>query len=256
MRELRPIGVLDSGFGGLSTVEAIQELLPQEGIIYFGDNAFAPYGKRSEELVRERVVKIIDFLLSEKAKLVVIACNTATVVGIDYYRERFPSVPIVGLVPVVKTAAAEAKNGKFVILATSRTVESSYQRQLIERFAGGCEVHQIEADQIVEMIERGDLKAAERLAKNLLKKEAGGGVLVLGCTHFVFLKEFLMKEGWQVLDSGGAVARQVKRILENNRILGKGQTVKYFTSGEAEKFREIAEKLLKRKITNIEQKVL
>ncbi len=207
MSDNRPIGILDSGFGGLTVLAAIQGLLPNEAIVYFGDNAFAPYGLRSPEEIRKRVGKIIEFLLSQESKLIVVACNTATVVGIEFFRKKFPKVPIVGLVPVVKTAAEKSKKGDFILLATSQTIESNYQKTLLRNFASHCQVSQIKADSLVELVEEGNIEEAENLVTDLLKERTGTELLVLGCTHFVFLKDFLTRKGWDVLDSGGAVVR-------------------------------------------------
>ncbi|HEY4694959.1 MAG TPA: glutamate racemase [Candidatus Nanoarchaeia archaeon] len=252
----RPIGILDSGFGGLSILASVKEILPKEAIIYFGDSAFAPYGEKEPELIRTRVLKIINFLKKNNVKLVVVACNTATVVGIDYYRSKSPSLPIVGVVPVVKRAASVAKNKRIALLATAKTIASPYQGILIRKFARGFEVKQVAADSLVKELENGQLEQAKKDVVEIVRKEALNSfdTLVLGCTHFVFLKKALTEAfpNLSILDSSEAVARQVKRILENNRALGEGKFEKFFTSGETGKFREGTEKLLERKISQVE----
>src|SRR3989344_838057 len=114
----KPIGILDSGFGGLSIYQSIRELLPHESTIYVGDHAHIPYSTKTPSLIKRRVGKIIHFLLRKGAKLIVIACNPATVAGIDEYRKEFPGVPIVGVVPVVKTAAEVSGKKSFAVLST------------------------------------------------------------------------------------------------------------------------------------------
>ena len=126
-----PIGIFDSGSGGLSIYQSVAALLPRESVVYLGDHAYLPYGDKSTDFIKKRGVQCIDFLVSQKAKLIVVACNTATVAGIEYFRTVFPDIPIVGVVPVVKTAAAVSETKYFVVLSTPFTAGSTYQKELI-----------------------------------------------------------------------------------------------------------------------------
>ncbi|MEX0621733.1 MAG: glutamate racemase [Candidatus Woykebacteria bacterium] len=251
----RPIGILDSGFGGLSIFLAVRSQMPTEPILYFGDSKFAPYGKKDPSFIKERVEKIINFLIGQEAKLIVVACNTATVTGIDYYRQNFPSVPIVGVVPVLKTAGKMTKSNKIAILETTTTARSSYQTNLINKFAANCKVVSVACDDLVVKLENGDLEVAGKALENHLQKGnlKDVDVLVLGCTHFVFLRKFTQNSSWRVLDSGEAVARQVKRIIENNKIAGFGRESIFFTSGDEKAFAKIAGFLIKSEIKNCQR---
>jgi len=135
-----PIGIIDSGSGGLSIWKEITLLLPGESTVYIGDHAHLPYSEKTTEFIRNRVFKLIQYLVTIRAKLVVIACNTATVAGIDWYREQFPDIPIIGVVPVIKTAVEVTKTKHIAVLSTVYTANSSYQQKLISIYASKCRV--------------------------------------------------------------------------------------------------------------------
>lgn len=247
----QPIGVLDSGVGGLTVLAEIRKQLPFESTLYIGDSLNAPYGKRSPEEIRLLASKMIQFLISRKAKLIVIACNTITVNGIDILRQKFPNIPIVGTVPVVKTAAEKTKNKKIGILVTEATAKSSYNKALIDKFASFCDVAIVGTNKLVPLIEAEKNKELPKVIASELAvfKEKGVDVVVLGSTHFPILRRqitnFLGSEV-KLLDSGGAVARQVGRILMNNKILStKNKAVHgIFTTGKIEPFTQVAKKVL------------
>lgn len=259
--DTRPIGILDSGFGGLSVWKEIKEQLPKENIIYFADSNNFPYGGKTPEQVRYLVTKVIEFLIKNNTKIIVIACNTATTAGIDYYRGFFKSIPIVGVVPVIKTAAKETKTGKVGILATPSTIETDYYKNLINTWGQGIEVTSVGVLNLAELVEEGKVhspEAADILKKNLSPlKEKGVDCLCLGCTHYSFLKEQIkeiMGKDCLVLDSAGAVARQVGRVLSQEDLFGNETSpfYQFYTSGERTHFKEITQKLLN--IGNIEVK--
>lgn len=252
-----PIGVFDSGSGGLSVVQAIQTLLPQESIVYLGDHAFSPYGNKSKEFIKERAIKIIEYLLTQKAKIIVVACNTATVAGIDYYREKFPNVPIVGVVPVVKTAAERTKTKDFVVLSTEFTANSEYQKKLVHEWAQGCTVQNLGSAVLVPLIEEGKtdtnevLGELQRLFDPL--KETPYDIVVLGCTHFPFIRKairMVVKPTVEILDSSEAIARQVERILRQNNTLAQndGQQ-KFLTTGEENIIAGVYKQLVNKEIS-------
>jgi len=252
------IGILDSGSGGLSIFASVHELLPHESLIYLGDHSYIPYGNRSADFVNARVVAIIKFLLSRDVKLVVVACNTATVAGITYYRSRFPDIPIVGVVPVIKTAAEITKTKHFLVLSTSYTAKSHYQKELIHKFAPHCTVANVGSPRLVTLMEHNDIGSREVMdeLRHLLgsfdpKKH---DVIVLGCTHYPFLRDkirAIVGEGVHILDSGDAVARQVARILENrNELYGNKHmsTQQFFTTGEARSVSTVLSRLMKKDV--------
>jgi len=254
-----PIGILDSGSGGLSIWKEISSFLPYESIISLGDHGYMPYSNKTTEYIRDRVCRIIQFLCEKNTKLIVVACNTATVAGIEFYRKKFPRISIVGVVPVIKTAVQISKKQRIAVLSTKYTAQSIYQKKLIQQFAMGCEVEVIGSTRLVSLIEKGDLLSYEigrELHKLLLSiSEKNIDVLVLGCTHYPFVRDrirAIVGESMAILDSGGAVARQVKRILEHNNALANAGTPVYqfFTTDDQEKARRVASVLLQlQKIT-------
>lgn len=236
-----PIGILDSGLGGLTIWREIRRAIPQESTIYIGDHAHLPYSGKSVAFIRERVKRLITFLLEKNAKLIVVACNTATVAGIDAYRTRFPDVPIIGVVPVVKTAAAMSKTKRVAVLSTPHTAASRYQKRLIETFANGCTVKNIGVPDLAALIEKGAID--ERVYTILYRFLSplnihGVDIIALGCTHYLFVKDAIQRiAGIQVMviDSGGAVARHTSRILAANKLRshgGKPYTIFYTTGNE------------------------
>jgi glutamate racemase len=249
----RPIGIYDSGVGGLSIFQEIRQLLPSEGIIYFGDSGHCPYGTKSSAVVRKLSVRSVKFLINQNVKLVVVACNTVTVTAIDYLRETF-SLPLVGMVPVVKTAAETTKNGKIGILCTPLTAKSQYQKDLIGKFAKGLDVYVKSAPEWVNLVESGKIegvKIRESLRENLdflVKK--GVDTIALGCSHYPYLRkeiEGIIGPDISLLDSGGAVARRVRTVLVNNDQLAEENhcpVFKYFTTGDPKQFKKVTEKLV------------
>lgn len=249
----QPIGILDSGVGGLSIWREIVRELPNESTIYLADSANCPYGEKSEQEVYRLTKKIMDFLVQKNVKLIVIACNTATVSCLDKLRQDFKNLPIVGTVPVVKTAAEKSKTKKIGILSTILTSQSEYHKNLIKTFANDCEVVNIGTDNLVPLIEKGDidsLNVKKTLQEDLRPfKESRIDALALGCSHFPFLKKEIQKilgPDVQVLDSGGAIARQVKRVLTNNNALSLQEKPAYrlYTTGDLGSYKKVVKKIL------------
>jgi len=251
-----PIGIIDSGSGGLSIWKEITLLLPGESTVYIGDHAHLPYSEKTTEFIRNRVFKLIQYLVTIRAKLVVIACNTATVAGIDWYREQFPDIPIIGVVPVIKTAVEVTKTKHIAVLSTVYTANSSYQQKLISIYASKCRVEIFSNSHLVELIEspRDTTKIIQKELQSILKlHNTPIDTLVLGCTHFPFIDhEIRLTVGpnVQILDSGGAVARHVQRILIHNAIQSsssKGNHI-FYTTGNCLNVAKTFKKLLKRTI--------
>lgn len=252
-----PIGIFDSGSGGLSIYQSISSLLPHESIVYLGDHIHLPYGDKSTDFIKKRVVECLKFLISQKVKLIVVACNTATVAGIDYFRTILPDIPIVGVVPVVKTAAEISKTKHFVVLSTKFTSKSDYQKELIKKWAPDCTVYSIGSSQLVSLIEKGLLCGSEiehelKIIFHTLK--AGSfDIVVLGCTHYPFVKPALraiVGNAVDIIDSGGAVARQVQRILTNRKDFAQDAhaSVQFFTTGDRKTITDVFTRLLGKKV--------
>lgn len=251
-----PIGIIDSGSGGLSIWKEITRLLSNESTLYVGDHENLPYSDKSTEFIRGRVVKLIHFLITKHVKLIVIACNTATVAGIDWYREQFPDIPIIGVVPVIKTAAETSRTKNILVLSTMYTSKSVYQQKLINDFAPHCRVQSVGSSCLVQLIEspKKNTRIIQKELQSLLKTYTPSiDTLVLGCTHFPFVSNqihlFLGSEV-TILDSGPAVARQVQRILIHNTIqssASKGNHI-FYTTGNCSDVSKTFKKLLKRTI--------
>lgn len=235
-----PIGILDSGVGGLTVLQAIRKELPRESIIAIADSGNAPYGGRSVDFITDQAEWMVEFLLEKKAKLIVIACNTITVTSLEKLRKKYPAVPIVGVVPVIKTAVEMTRNKRIGVLSTTTTAQSLYQKKLIESFASGCHVFNYGTDALVPLIEAGELASGQvssvlhtTLAPFIKEKI---DILALGCTHFPLVRtqiKSILGNRVQVLDSGGAVARQVKRVsTENNLLSQKKPEYSLYTAGD------------------------
>jgi glutamate racemase len=229
------IGVLDSGNGGITVTKEIISILPQESIIYIGDAINIPYGKKTSKEIYYLTRKMIAFLLEKKVKLIVIACNTITVSAINKLRRDFPSVPIVGTVPIVKKAAYISKNKRIGILSTTRTANSAYQKKLIKTYTESFNVLNLGTDRLVPLIENG-LIETNKMNSVLIQilqrfQENKIDTLVLGCTHYPFLRkkiESIIGANVEILDSGAPIGRQVKKILENNKLLADSNKPEYF----------------------------
>ncbi len=218
-----PVAFLDSGVGGLPYVARVRELLPGERYVYVVDRENFPYGEKSAEQVIAAISSVAERLIHrERPRLVVVACNTASVVALDALRSRFP-VPFVGVVPAVKPAAALSRRRRVGVLATRRTVEGDYLRSLIREHASGCRVVSLPAAGLVEFVEQ-DLHRStpeEKMARAEVEVDRFRGeridALVLGCTHFLHLepefRSLLDEEGIALVDSRDGVARQVQRLL-------------------------------------------
>lgn len=216
----RPIGVFDSGVGGLSVLREIRRALPAEALCYVADSAHAPYGERSVDYIEARSRHIIGFLQAQGAKAVVVACNTVTGLVIEHLRAAFPKLPLIAIEPAVKPAAQSTRSGVIGLLATRQTVASPGLRRLLQLHASGKQVLLQACPGWVERVERGELSGAETEAavahyvRPLL--EQGADTLVLGCTHYPFLAPLIRRlagPSVQVLDPAPAVARELARRL-------------------------------------------
>ncbi len=156
-----PIGIFDSGVGGLSVLRAIRAQMPEESVIYFGDQGHIPYGPRPMEQIRDFSEAITNFLLEHDAKIIVVACNTASAAALKYLREKFPHVQFVGMEPAVKPAAETTQTGRVGVLATPATFQGALYASVVERFANGVELFQNTCSGLVQQIEQGNLDGGE-----------------------------------------------------------------------------------------------
>jgi glutamate racemase len=236
-----PVGVFDSGVGGLSVLREIRALLPAESLLYVADSGHVPYGEKTPEFIRERCRTIAGFLLGQGAKALVLACNTATVAGIAELRELYPQVPIIGMEPAVKPAAAATRSGVVGVLATTGTLKSAKFAALLDRFASDVRVVTQPCPGLVERIEAGELQGA--VTRELLQGfvapllAEGCDTLILGCTHYPFIKPLLrelLPVSVSLIDTGAAVARQLQRRLDEHCLLADGpaQTGRFWSSGD------------------------
>lgn len=242
-----PIGLFDSGVGGLSIVREVRQLLPHEDLVFVADQAHVPYGPRPLAQVRSFSAGITDFLLTEGARAVVVACNTASAAALHALRERFPQVPFIGMEPAVKPAVRASRSGVVGVLATPATFQGELFASVVERFAAGVRVLQRTVPGLVERVEAGDLdgEATRRLLQTAVESllSQGADTIVLACTHYPFvipLLRSLVGDSVQVIDPSPAIARQVKRVLEEQgtaRTAGEGGDTVIYTSGEPARLR-------------------
>jgi glutamate racemase len=249
-----PVGIFDSGVGGISVLRAIREQMPQERVIYFGDQGHIPYGPRPMQQIRDFSEAITKFLLEKDAKIIVVACNTASAAALKYLREKFPDVQFVGMEPAVKPAAEHTQTGRVGVLATPATFQGALYASVVERFANGVELYQDTCPGLVQQIEQGYLDGAatrrilEEALFPLLKKNID--TVVLGCTHYPFvipLIQEIVGEGVRVIDPAPAVAKQTMRLLEaeekRNHAVSKG-AIRFYTSGPTESLKSMLPILL------------
>jgi glutamate racemase len=219
------IGVMDSGVGGLTVLQHIHRLLPHEHLNYVADSQYAPYGSLSPESITDRCFTIADFLIEQNVKALVVACNTATAASIQLMRAKY-ALPIIGMEPAVKPAALASKNGIIGILATVGTLKSAQFAALLTNYGQDIQVHTQGCIGLVECIERGEIHTAS--TKALIAEycvpllEAGADTIVLGCTHYPFVREVIqgvVGEGVTVIDTGEAVAKHLQATLEVQSLL-------------------------------------
>jgi glutamate racemase len=221
-----PVGIFDSGVGGLSVLRHIRAQLPNEHLLYFADSGFAPYGDKPERAVTERVLAVGTFLAEQGVKALVVACNTATVAAIKLLRERFPQMPIVGVEPGLKPGAAASRNGIVGVLATDRTLAGDKFLLLRDQIAGETKTRFLlqPCVGLADQIELGELDSDDTtamLARYIVPLLAqGADTLVLGCTHYPLVRASIERVIAQaterevtLIDTGDAVARQLARLL-------------------------------------------
>jgi len=248
-----PIGVFDSGIGGLTVLKKIIEILPNEKYIYYADTDNVPYGTKPKEEVKEYINNAIDFLVAKDVKAIVVACNTATSIAVKELREKY-TIPIIGIEPAAKPAVENRGNKKVLIMATPTTIKEEKLKYLLESLNAEEYVELLPMPKLVEFAEDKEFESDN--VKEYIKEQVKElnledySELVLGCTHFPFFKDILSKifpRSIQIIDGSKGVANRLKNILEENNILGNNQLeIEYYYSGKLAENKEELNELLNR----------
>ncbi|MFO1206167.1 MAG: glutamate racemase [Burkholderiales bacterium] len=253
MPHSQPIGVFDSGVGGLSVLREIVRQLPHEDTVYFADQAHVPYGPRPQEQIRHFCDTITRFLIEHGCKAIVVACNTASAAALKHLRETFPTLPSVGMEPAVKPAALTTKSGVVGIMATPATFQGKLFQATAGRYASGIRLVNQVCDGLADRVETGDFDSEETAA--LLRRyvqpilDAGADTIVLACTHYPFLLEPIRRIAGpevNVIDPAPAIARYLQRVLEQRGLLGApGRAARrvFYTTGAAGPYQHALERL-------------
>lgn len=252
-----PIGVFDSGAGGLTILAALRAELPHEDFVYLGDTAHCPYGVRSDEEVTALTLEACRFLMAREVKLIVVACNTASQASLTTLRATLTNLPFVGVVPAVKPAARLTRKGRIGIAATNQAAKALYLRQLIDEFAEGIKAFAVGCPDLVTLVERGqfDGPEVEAIVSQALQPVLAEciDVLVLGCTHFPVLRTVIERVAGpnvQVIDSSRAIARRTQVVLQDEELLAppalrqSGGRLEIWSSGDPETFSAVATQIL------------
>lgn len=244
-----PIGLFDSGIGGLSILKASITYLPQTDFIYIADSANCPWGEKSNDFIKQRASELTEFLISKGASVIVVACNSASVNAIEYLRDRFSDIPFVGVEPGIKPALMNTKTGTVAVLATRATSRGDKFLTTMNQFGKNRRVLTITAPRLVNWVEEGvDLGFCRiALLEEILDPviTSGADQLALGCTHFPFLKHCISKclpESIHIIDTSDAVARQIRVVAEDTMNTHENAKLSFYTSGNSKR----ADKLISR----------
>lgn len=260
---LRPIGVFDSGIGGLTVVKELTKLLPNERIIYFGDTARVPYGNKSKETIIHYSLQIAYFLLKKKIKMLVVACNSASSVSLPTLSRHF-HIPIIGVIePGARAAIGTSGSKRIGVIGTLGTVTSNSYKKALKRIEPGVKVVQQPCSLFVPLAEDGwqNTNIAQDISNEYLKNFRGKGIdtLILGCTHYPILKNTIQKSVGnkvKLIDSGIETAREVKKILEKKELLNKSRPSPrshsiFYVSDFPHKFREVSQRFLGKELNYV-----
>lgn len=252
----RPIGVFDSGLGGISVLRELYQIMPNEDYIFFGDSKNAPYGTKSVEQVCNLSEKIVQDLIKRDVKAIVIACNTATSAAASYLRQEYPDLPIVGLEPAVKPAVLHRSDSRVLVMATPLTLKEEKFNKLMQRFTDQAEIIKLPAPKLVEFVEKGELSSPELfvyLEEILAPYKQKVDAVVLGCTHFPFAKEAIQTvigSDVYIVDGGAGAARELRHLLELNGLRRKTLTQGKITFENSKKTKaelELSQRLMESK---------
>lgn len=223
----QPIGFMDSGLGGLSVLREAIKIMPYEDFIYYGDSANAPYGVKETELIRKLTFDVVDKLMNCGIKGLAVACNTATGAAVKQLRIKYPDLPIVGIEPAIKPAAVNSRGGRVLVMATPMTIKQEKFKRLLQKYEDMCEIIPIGCDGLMEFVEKGNLEGeflAEYFHKYLTPYISDNTeTIVLGCTHYPFLKPYLQKylenSNIQIIDGSKGTSMELKRRLSQKGLL-------------------------------------
>jgi glutamate racemase len=250
-----PVGIFDSGLGGLSVLRAVRAQLPGESLIYVADSLYAPYGERDDDFIADRTLAIGEWLVRQGAKALVVACNTATAQSIALVREKLP-IPLVGVEPGIKPAALQSNTRIAGVLATQVTLRSARFQTLLERYAADCRFICQPGHGLVQAVERCDVGSAElrALLHGYLQPmlDAGADTLVLGCTHYPFLDATIrdiVSERLALIDTSVAIARQLGRVLDQHGMAASAlptgaASPRFYSTGDGTHLRQLVASLL------------
>jgi glutamate racemase len=238
------IGIFDSGVGGISIYQYLVENIPYTKFIYFSDQGHFPYGEKSESQIQQYTKEITEFLISQGSHLVVVACNSATISAIQYLRSHF-SIPFIGTVPAIKPAALITKTGKIAVLLTHAASNGCAYQELVSHFTEGVKVFSIQIPKVVHLVENNlmQLPDSEEYFYRILDdlEKMGIDTLVLGCTHFIFLRQLIQDhygDRFFVMDPAMGVTKQTKKIYEALAVPNEPEDSQFFTSGNPEKMED------------------
>jgi glutamate racemase len=250
-----PVGIFDSGLGGLSVLRAIRAQLPDEALLYVADSLYAPYGERDDDFITDRTFAICEWLVKQGAKALVVACNTATAQSIAQVREKL-TIPLVGVEPGVKPAALQSKTRVAGLLATQVTLRSARFQGLLERYAADCRFLCQPGHGLVQAVERCDIGSTElrALLRDYLQPmlDAGADTLVLGCTHYPFLDAAIrdiVGDRLTLIDTSVAIARQLERVLDQHGLCATPHDTgavppRFYSTGDGSHQQQLAATLL------------
>ena len=258
MSDARPIGIFDSGVGGLTVFSEVERALPGEEIVYFGDTARVPYGTKSKETVTKFSVENVEFLMKHNVKLILVACNTASSLSLDFLKRCF-KVPLIGVIePGARNAVNLTKNNRIGVVGTSATIISGAYEKAVKKINRRIAVYSQSCPLFVPLVEEGwiDERVTCEVASIYLKglKSEGVDTLILGCTHYPLLKDVIRKfMGGKIslVDSGGEVAKEARSILDASGLLNEDpgkKKHKFFVSDEPGPFIRLSERFLKREM--------
>lgn len=252
-----PIGVFDSGVGGVSVLAQLLKQLPQENYLYYADSKHAPYGVQSIEQVRKLTLEAVDFLCNKGIKALVVACNTATSVAVRELRTTL-NIPVIGMEPAVKPAVAIGQGGKILVMATPLTLSQPKFNSLLHRFEDQAEIIPLPCPGLVELIEKGETSgpALQQYLRSLLAelKLPNIAAIVLGCTHYIFIRQELAQltgPGVVIVDGNCGTAKHLANVLAEQGLLrteGSTPQVSFYTSGESEQVIPLCQELLSRSL--------
>lgn len=250
----KAIGVFDSGLGGISVLKELVSLMPNENFIYYGDSLHAPYGIKKKEEIIQRCIEICDYFISKDVKAIVIACNTATSAAVSTLRDTYKDIPIIGMEPALKVAAENKENNNIAVMATILTLNEEKFNSLMRNYSDKNNIIKMPCPELVNIVENDKLDDTDMIYNQI--KEYFKNInletldsVVLGCTHFVFYKEYLsnmLNKRTCIIDGNNGTARHLKEILEANKDLSESNeegNIIFLNSYNEEKYIELSKKL-------------